>query len=47
MFIYHFVIKIGDVVVTKSDFAFDSDISYLENKVGTDNIIEFVIDKRF
>lgn len=46
MFIYHFVIKIGDFTVNKSDFAFDRDIPYLKSKVGTGNIIDFVIDKR-
>lgn len=46
MFIYHFVIKIGDFTVNESDFAFDRDIPYLKSKVGTGNIIDFVIDKR-
>ena len=48
MFIYHFVVKLGDYILNSGcDFAFDRDIPYLESKVGTDNIIEFVIDKRF
>ena len=47
MFIYHFIAKIGDFTLNiGSDFAFDADIPYLKSKVGTDNIIDFVIDKR-
>ena len=48
MFIYHFIVKLGDYVISSGcDFAFDRDIPYLKSKVGTGNIIEFVIDKRF
>ena len=47
MFIYHFVIALGGLTINGlSDMAFDKDIEYLKSKVGTDNIIDFVIDER-
>jgi hypothetical protein len=47
MFIYHFVIALGSLTINGlSDMAFDKDIEYLKSKVGTDNIIDFVIDER-